>query len=217
MQEAFQTLSDAGYKVAKITRYKKNMPYTFKKPYNDPQNFYWFENGFSKQELDRVLKQVDTLPFHKASTFGESDKSVRSSSVKWIPQTDEWAWLYTKLMEFAEQANNTLWNFDLVSAPELIQYTEYYASENGHYDWHQDIGPNEGSLRKVSITVQLSDADEYEGGDLELWQGGPAASQAPRGAGVVFIFPSYMMHRVTPVTKGTRKSFVLWVGGEHFK
>jgi len=104
-----------------------------------------------------------------------------------------------------------------LSAPEFIQYTEYYASEGGHYDWHQDIGPGMGSLRKVSITVQLSDTNEYEGGDLEIWQGGQSILQAPRGAGNVVIFPSYMMHRVKRVEKGTRRSFVLWVGGQHYK
>lgn len=119
-------------------------------------------------------------------------------------------------MELAVQANQ-VWNFDLISVPESIQYTEYYDTAEGHYDWHQDIGPGSASLRKVSITVQLSEADEYEGGDLEMWQGGSSVCTAPRGAGVVFIFPSYMMHRVTKVTKGTRRSFVLWVGGQHYK
>jgi PKHD-type hydroxylase len=50
-----------------------------------------------------------------------------------------------------------------------------------------------------------------------MWSGGENVSVAERGAGVVFIFPSYMMHRVTKVTKGTRRSFVLWVGGDHYR
>ena len=79
------------------------------------------------------------------------------------------------------------------------------------------IGPGALSTRKVSITVQLSGSDEYEGGELEYWKGGQDIQKAPRGKGVVFIFPSYMMHRVTPVTKGVRRSFVLWVGGGHYK
>ena len=116
-------------------------------------------------------------------------------------------------------ANNELWKFDLHSMPEQIQFTEYYATENGHYTWHQDIGPGILSKRKISITVQLSDPSEYDGGVLEMWQGGSqdSAVKAYKGAGSVFIFPSYMMHRVTPVTRGIRKSFVLWVGGSHYK
>jgi len=194
------------------------MSYLFNKQTNDPQQYYWFKDGFSKKELSKIYKDIDTLPFQEATTFSnKSDTSVRSSSVKWIPQNDEWSWLYEKLINFAVIANEELWKFDLVSAPELIQYTEYYDVEGGHYDWHQDIGPNEGSLRKVSITVQLSEPDEYQGGDLEVWTGGNSISSAERGAGVVVVFPSYLMHRVTKVTKGTRRSFVLWVGGDHYK
>jgi PKHD-type hydroxylase len=117
------------------------------------------------------------------------------------------------------EANNALWDFNLVSVLEQIQYTEYYASEEGHYGWHQDIGPGPMSTRKVSITVQLSGPDEYTGGDLEIWRGGDLENveKAPRNKGLVFIFPSFMMHRVTKVETGIRRSFVLWVGGEHFK
>jgi PKHD-type hydroxylase len=79
-----------------------------------------------------------------------------------------------------------------------------------------DCGPGELSTRKVSVTVQLSDSDEYEGGDLEFMRGS-TAEQAPRGKGVVVIFPSYMLHRVTPITKGIRKSFVIWLGGSHYR
>jgi PKHD-type hydroxylase len=120
-------------------------------------------------------------------------------------------------MDLTIEANNNLWKFNLISAPELIQYTEYYDVADGHYDWHQDIGSGTASHRKISITVQLSDPSEYEGGDLQLWSGGNSISTAAKGAGVVFIFPSYMMHRVSKITKGTRRSFVLWVGGDHYR
>lgn len=188
----------------------------------DPQNYYYYSTGFSPEELDTVYRDVANLAFFKASTGMEdapAEKEIRSSSIKWIPKTEKWQWLYEKLFAMAVEANNALWHFDLFTALDCIQYTEYYATEGGHYNWHQDIGPGPMSKRKVSITVQLSDTDEYEGGDLELFKGGNPehADKAPRGKGVVFIFPSYMMHRVTPVTKGTRRSFVLWVGGTHYK
>lgn len=193
------------------------MSYTFEKPHNDPQEYYWFDNAFTKEELDKIHNDVAALPFQDATIFGGSSKEIRSSSIKWIPQNHNWKWLYDKLMHLATEANDQLWNFELISAPEQIQYTEYYASEDGHYDWHQDIGPGIGSHRKVSITVQLSDSDEYVGGDLEIWKGGMSGAPCPRGKGRVVIFPSYMPHRVTQVTEGTRRSFVLWVGGEHYK
>jgi PKHD-type hydroxylase len=188
----------------------------------DIQNYYFYQTGFSPEELAKVYKDVATLPFHKASTGGDggpAEKEIRSSSVKWIPKTIEWQWLYEKLFNMAIEANNALWHFDLFTALDCIQYTEYYDVEGGHYNWHQDIGPGAMSKRKISITVQLSDSDEYEGGELLLFKGGDPekAEAAPRGKGVVFIFPSYMMHRVTPITKGTRRSFVLWVGGTHYR
>jgi PKHD-type hydroxylase len=196
-----------------------NLKNVFAKSEVDPQNYYWFNKGFSSEELDKISREVELLPFKEATTFGskEQEKKIRSSSIKWIPQNDNWSWLYDKLMEQVVEANKAVWNFDLISANELIQYTEYYDVAGGHYTWHQDIGPGIGSLRKVSITVQLSDTDDYEGGNLEIWSGGENVKVAPRGRGNVVIFPSYMMHRVAPVTKGTRKSFVLWVGGEHYR
>lgn len=192
---------------------------SFRQNFNDAQNTYYFKEGFSKEELNKIEKDVENVPFQKADTMGGNDE-VRSSRVKWIYQTAEWKWLYDKLGLMAVEANNTLWNFNLYSMPEAIQYTEYLGTNKGHYDWHADIGPDYLSLRKISITVQLSEADEYEGGDLEIFTGGSMNGPfpiAPRKAGCVFIFPSYLMHRVTPVTKGIRKSFVLWLGGEHYK
>tara|TARA_Y100000768_G_scaffold30720_1_gene20312 strand:- start:888 stop:1484 length:597 start_codon:yes stop_codon:yes gene_type:complete len=187
---------------------------------NDSTNWYFFEDGFNKEELNKIEKDTAKLPLHTASTFGGDNTDTRSSRIKWVPQNTQWWWLYEKLANYAAEANN-IWNFDLVTMPEQIQYTEYLASNDGKYEWHQDIGPGMGSLRKVSITVQLSEPNEYEGGDLELYLGGsfekPNIEKSPRKAGCVFIFPSYLMHRVAPVTKGTRKSFVLWLGGGHYK
>jgi PKHD-type hydroxylase len=199
----------------------KNTALTFLTKERDVQNYYYYPQGFDSSELSKIYDNVANIPFVEASTGdnGIKDKKVRSSKIKWVPQVDEWDWLYIKLMAMAEEANTTLWNFNLYSVLDNIQYTEYHATDQGHYNWHQDIGPGWLSRRKVSITVQLSDTDEYEGGDLEYWRGGSLnnVEKAPRGKGVVFIFPSYMMHRVTPVTKGVRRSFVLWVGGESYK
>jgi PKHD-type hydroxylase len=194
--------------------------YNFFQPENDSQNYYFYEDGFSKEELQKIEKGVKQINFEKAATVSGDSDSVRSSRIKWIPQNTDWWWLYEKLAGMATESNNTLWNFNLYSLPECIQYTEYLASENGKYDWHQDIGPSMLSKRKVSLTIQLSDPSEYEGGELQLFRGGNPETDtvtAPKKAGCVYIFPSYIMHRVTPVTKGVRKSFVLWLGGEHYK
>ena len=196
-----------------------NLNYTFEQEQTESQNYFYYKEGFSKDELKKISKNIKSLPWHIASTAAGDKDTNRKSNIKWIPQNDDWFWLYEKLANMAIEANNSLWKFDLHQIPEQIQYTEYHAPA-GHYDWHADIGPRELSLRKVSITVQLSEPDEYEGGNLELFRGGSMNGpfiQAERNAGCVFLFPSYMMHRVTPVTRGTRKSFVLWLGGGHYK
>ena len=195
--------------------------YTFDTRQNDSQNYYYYNEGFSKEELNKIEKDVAEFPFKIADTAGGDNDQNRRSKVKWVPQNENWWWLYEKLADMATMANDSLWNFDLYSLPENIQYTEYYGTDKGHYGWHADIGPNVLSTRKISITVQLSEPNEYEGGDLELYLGGsfekPNIEKSPRKAGCVFIFPSYLMNRVAPVTKGTRKSFVLWLGGGHYK
>ena len=194
---------------------------------NDPQQYYWFKTGLSKSEVDKVLALASELPeAERATTIGSKDGgSTRSSMIKWIPNDNStWDWLYTRMMNMSVEANSALWKFDLRTALEGIQYTEYYASENGHYDWHQDIGTGKlPSKRKVSITIQLSESEEYDGGQLQLCTGSNGSGQldnnitCPRGKGVTVLFPSYMMHRVSPVTKGVRKSLVLWVGGGHYR
>ena len=209
-----------------------NKSFLFEQKENDPQQWYWFQEGLSKEEVNQVIKLASELPIERATTLGDDGElmeqndpnGARSSMVKWIPQSDDWNWLYVRMMELAKEANDETWNFDLISADENIQYTEYYANENGHYDWHQDVGPGDlASKRKVSITLQLSEDDEYVGGDLEITGGGSGkgvfetSHVCPRGKGITVIFPSYMMHRVTPVTKGTRRSLVLWVGGSHYR
>ena len=183
----------------------------------DHTNYYWFQNGFTSEELARIEKMTSDLSFQVAGV-GELDKSkiqneYRKSSIKWCPQNEEWEWVYNKLGTMISEANN-MWKFDLTHMREQIQYTEYYEG-GGQYDWHMDCGIGIQAQRKVSVTVQLSHPDEYEGGDLEFNIGNYMT--APRAQGAAVIFPSFYLHRVTPITKGIRKSFVLWVGGEPYR
>ena len=183
--------------------------------YND---YYWFENGFSSEELSQIESMTSDLEFETAITGQDEEakqSDYRKSKVKWCPQSKKWMWVYEKLHNLISEANNSMWKMDITHMREQIQYTEYYEG-GGHYDWHMDCGIGIQNQRKLSVTVQLSDSDEYEGGELEFNLGGQYP-KAKRGKGNVIIFPSFYLHRVTPVTKGTRKSFVLWVGGEPYR
>ena len=179
-------------------------------------NYYWFENGFATQEIDTIVNDSLEYEFQKAVIIDEhnTDK-FRKSNIKWLPFDSKWEWVIDKIMSQVTEANNAIWNFELKSIIDNIQYTEYEGN-GGHYDWHLDIGPGSISHRKISITIQLSDPEEYVGGDLQIMTGSEYTT-VPRGKGTVVIFPSFLLHRVVPLTSGNRKSLVLWVGGDHYK
>jgi PKHD-type hydroxylase len=184
----------------------------------NPLNWYWFDNGFNSEEVERIKKLVEKFELSEAGVTQKaiSDYNVRKSSTAWIPKNEEFYWIYEKLSKYINQANLDVWGFDLFGMAEDIQYTEYYQN-GGHYDYHLDVGNGFPlNQRKISVTVQLSDPDEYTGGDFEILIGSNP-EKLPRGKGVVLIFPSFFLHRVTPVTKGIRKSLVLWVGGGSYR
>ena len=107
--------------------------YTFDTRQNDSQNYYYYTEGFSKEELDKIEKNVKELPWKIADTAGGDNSEIRRSKVKWVPQNEDWYWLYEKLANMAVEANDANWTFDLNSLPEQIQYTEYYGTDKGHY------------------------------------------------------------------------------------
>ena len=90
----------------------------------------------------------------------------------------------------------------------------YHDHEGGHFGWHMDVGPR--TPRKLSLTLQLTDPSRYQGGELQFFTG-DIVRTAPRDRGMLIAFPSYMVHQVTPVTAGTRKSIVAWVSGPQFR
>ncbi len=179
-------------------------------------NYYWFEKGFSSEEVDKIVNDSLEYEFKRAIIIDEENTDkFRKSNIKWLPFDSKWEWVIDKIMSQVTEANNTIWNFDLKSIIDNIQYTEYDGN-GGHYDWHLDIGPGTISHRKISIVIQLSDPDDYVGGDLEIMTGSDH-TKIPRGKGNVIIFPSFLLHRVVPLISGNRKSLVLWVGGGHYK
>ena len=182
----------------------------------DQTCYYWFENGFTSEEVNLIVKNAAQYPEKVATIVGENPAdTVRKSNIRWVPYSDDFNWVYDRLMGYITEANNALWDFNLHTVIDQIQYTEYQGN-GGHYDWHLDIGPNSINHRKVSVVVQLSNPDDYVGGDLELHPGNTSFA-VPRKKGAVVVFPSFLLHRVTPLTSGLRRSLVLWAGGEPYK
>lgn len=144
---------------------------------------------------------------------------IRKSKVKWIPRTPEWDWLYAKLAHQFNACNYNWWQFGITGFDEEIQLSRYEGGspgDGGHfYHYHMDCGSGFASKRKLSMIIQLSDPDDYKGGDVEvLVTKSPFKISKKRGSAV--IFPSYIMHRVREVTEGVRLSLVVWLHGPAF-
>ena len=180
-------------------------------------NYYYFTDAFTKDELEKIRIIGDKTPKIAATTVADEDEVVsdyRKSEIAWLDDNQESRWLYDKIAELCKTANKNMWNFDIWGYQDSFQYTVYYG-DGGHYDWHVDMGPGI-SNRKISCVLQLSDPEEYDGGDLQMNPGGNIMT-VPKGLGYICFFPSFMLHRVTPLNAGVRKSLVNWFCGANFR
>ena len=179
-------------------------------------NYYWFGNSIPDDLFTNLRKNLDTKYLEEARVgngSGSLDNSKRRSKVYWLPKTDEFIEIYKIFFELVAKCNMEFYQFRLSEIAEHIQYTVYESQNEGFYDWHVDMGPGK-ARRKLSLVCQLSDPSEYEGGDLQINTGNIETVKKEKG--MIVIFPSYLLHRVTPVTKGTRRSLVLWIEGPPF-
>ena len=193
-----------------------------KLPFDPPQltqfmDACWMEQYFSIQEIKKLIKQSGQLEKKAAEVTNEEkiDLSLRKSTVAFIEPGDEgFEWFTHRMAQIAIQTNYQRYNFDLMGIYEPIQIAEYTTGD--FFDWHLDFSNESASNRKLSISIQLSAPEEYEGGDLQFMVNNKHVN-APRTRGTVIIFPSFIQHRVTPITKGSRKSVVGWITGAPFK
>lgn len=120
--------------------------------------------------------------------------------------------------QWAKWFNSKEVGFDIYDMTDidLVNYNRYEAEKNGEYGWHWDGAGSDPVDMKLTVVVNISD-EPYEGGDLELFVNEPRAVEEMREPGTVIIFPSITMHRVTPVTKGVRKTLSYWIHGPKFK
>jgi len=182
------------------------------------QNWAFREKFFSPDECDRVLAFLNSFPpkdvVMRTDEGLSSAADLRRSCVAMIPWIKDAEWIYQRLAAAVLECNKAIYNFQLSGIVEGIQIDQY--PTGGFFDWHQDFGPRESSIRKLSLIAQLSDANQYQGGDLELFSGrGP--QKAIRTRGSLMIFPSFVPQRITPITGGTRNSLLAWVSGPAFK
>ena len=142
---------------------------------------------------------------------------IRRADLVWLDDLPQASWVMDRMVRLVGQANREGFGFDLSEFAESPQVARYTAERAGHFDWHTDIGSGVlAARRKLTVVVQLSDPADYDGATLELRPDSNVV-QTPRDRGTAIVFPSFVLHRVTPVTTGTRWSLTLWSHGPAFR
>jgi PKHD-type hydroxylase len=166
------------------------------------------------EEMDKLIAENKRLLTEGRLGAGQNDPNIRRSQTVFLDKA-EYGWLYRRLWETAVELNRMFFCVDISDVEGNVQLARYDSSDSGFYDWHTDFG-DVAPRRKISISVQLSDSGDYDGGDLELlYRGQPAVAERERGT--IIAFPSWVLHRVTPVTRGERWSLVAWITGARWR
>jgi PKHD-type hydroxylase len=174
--------------------------------------------AFSPSECDSLLAAVSAAPAADARLVGQATThDLRRASLVWVDDLPDQGWVMDRLVGLIAEANRETFRFELDEFAESAQVATYDAGREGHFGWHSDIG--DGPLarrRKLTMVIQLSDPTDYEGGRLEIM---PSANivTADTAQGTATVFPSYLLHRVTPVTSGIRRSLTIWAHGPAFR
>jgi len=182
-------------------------------------NISWvaLENIFTDQELNEIVVQGNRVK-KTSGTVSGLISDYRVCDIAWLKSDEvesDFDWIYANLTDAIKKVNNEYFQFDLTHLTAL-QFTVYDGKNNSNYQKHMDLGrpfPN----RKLSFSIQLSDDNEYTGGDLRFHYIKTQPEIAPRTRGKIIFFPTWTVHDVTPVTQGIRHSLVGWVNGPNFK
>jgi len=177
-------------------------------PLNPPKGatapFVYASNVFTKEQLDSIESMVD---MNNGTQFNDWQKKSWTTDIVY---NEDSQWLFCQLAKTVHQLNTEYYRFNITQLDEIIQYAIY--DVGSEYNWHTDYTSCPTPARKFTIVVQLSDPDEYEGGEFELFPD----IKVPQERGLIHIFPPYWHHRVNTVQKGSRKVLITWVWGPPF-
>jgi PKHD-type hydroxylase len=175
---------------------------------------------FNDKEIKKIIDKLDDNKWDDSMVYDNKTEEISKHKIRTNKEQPLWpeqgGFPFDIITEEIFNVNSEYWNFDIryidfaKDPPLVLKYVL-----NQEFNWHFDMS-GVSSTRKLSFTIQLSDSDDYEGGDLQF---GPVIEHKPeiRKKGNITIFPSYVWHRVTPVTKGNRYALVGWVHGPAFK
>jgi len=183
------------------------------------ENWVYVESAFSKDECEEIIELSNKYTKTDA-TVGENvvtNHDIRKSTVAWIGYEGhpEAEWLYRKLTDYVNSVNEKFWEFDLTRI-EPLQYTNY-KDIGDYYQPHVDFFKTGAEQRKLSFSLQLTAPEDYDGGELLFLPNSVDEEVAPKAQGTLILFPSFIMHEVTPMERGERNSLVGWVRGPFFK
>lgn len=202
---------------------------------------YWINNFLSDEDIKKIIKYSEkieskvskignkiinkekkpfTLDYHIKKTNIGNVPRTRVGKVKRIILNDDTNWLYKKIIKQIHTVNQENFNF-ILKFVEDLQLMIYDENDRGFYAKHYDCGvidriENFVDVRKLSFSIQMSEPDDYEGGELILYLDGKEIV-APKSKGTIIFFQSNILHEVKPVNKGTRHSLVSWIQGPNLR
>jgi len=183
---------------------------------DETPTYTYAEDILTPDECKQIIKIGKDLKPKLGGLVGndKGDTKVRKSNISWIYPIPEQKWIFEKLTKKILYVNNNSFKFNIYGFAEGLQFTHYEAP-GGHYTKHIDKHFNY-VIRRLSFSILLNDPSSFKGGDLLLHtESNP--SPMPKHLGGMVLFPSYVLHQVTPVTKGERYSLVGWITGENIR
>ena len=199
-------------------------------------SYYYYKNAIAPNVCNKIIELGKKSKIKKSLTSSEAKEDFSTEARRSLDGGLEDPWIYDLLYPYLNEANKKAdWNFE-VDWSETLQFTVY--KKGGYYHWHRDAGVDssyaykdrgenfDGKIRKISMTLLLNDPKDFEGGDLEFDYGRNDLGEMKdtiqickeaRSQGTLVFFPSFVNHRVVPVTKGTRYSLVMWTLGKPFR
>lgn len=177
-------------------------------------SYAYMYNVFTNEECEKIIKIANDKGLIEGETKIKKN-NVRLSQICWLSSSDDLIWAYEKITSTVINLNEQYFKFHIFGFNEALQFTNYKAP-GGKYGKHIDKLFN-SAVRKLSLSIQLTNPTKYEGGELILYESDSHGEIMKKEQGTLILFPSYLMHEVKPVTKGERNSLVGWVTGNQLK
>lgn len=173
-----------------------------------------WDGHISDERCEEIIEACKKYEPIQGGTFNQEQPNdeIRSSTIRWVQEEED---IRRMMLMYGKSANKNEFNVAICDLWE-VQFTEYHGDVHGFYTWHHDVDfhRNSGYDRKLSVVIQLSDPNDYEGGDFRFEE---CETPQFKTRGSVLVFPSYWRHMVSPVTEGTRHSLVAWIEGPRWR